>query len=138
MLRAPSWVWGNCGLPAFPTPTAIATTVAAAIATTATAATTTATAATTAARSTTRSATTATGALTGLVDANGATVELRAVHLLDGGGQIGTVTERDETKTARTTGLTVRDDRCFNYLAKTLERSTEVRVRGVPAQPTYE
>jgi len=79
-----------------------------------------ATAATTAAtaEAATAAAAAALGTFLSLVDAKGATVEVRAVHRRDGSLCLLLVGHRDETEAARATGFAISHDVCVSDLAR--------------------
>ncbi len=119
------------------TTAATATTAAASTTATATAATATTVVAAPAAESTTATATTGLP-LVGFVHADGAAVELGAIHLCRRGSRRCVVSERNEPESTGPTGLAVCDDLGIVELAEALEGSTETFVVRTPAEATYE
>ena len=77
-------------------------------------------------------------AFMGLVHADGAAVELGAVHLCHCGGRRCFVSKSNETESAGPTRLAVRDDLGIIELAEALEGDTETLVVRTPAEATYE
>jgi hypothetical protein len=77
-------------------------------------------------------------ALLRFVDAQGTTVELRPVHLLDGGGGCAVVQERHEAKAAGAASLAIGDDLDVIDLAEALECPAKGGVVGIPAQAAHE
>jgi hypothetical protein len=117
---------------------AIATVVPATAVTTATAAaTTTATAAAAAAAEATTTATLAGLALLGLIDAKGTTVEIGAVHLLDGLTRFFARCHHDETKATRTARHAVQDELRLDDLTAGLKGATEAIFGRVERQVPY-
>jgi hypothetical protein len=113
--RLPPFAAIRTTAPAATTAAAAATATAVTAAATAAAATTTATAEATAAAR-------AGGTLSCLVYAHGAPIQILTVQSLSSTLSVCLLLEGNEAEPARTTGVTIHDNRCFDYRAESLER----------------
>jgi hypothetical protein len=77
-------------------------------------------------------------ALGGLVNTNGASIELLVVHSVHGSISLAVAAETDETETTAAVGVTILDNDSFFNHAVLLETLTEGVISGVPCEAAIE